>query len=242
MGVFQYDNPLIRFMIKLANLMVISFFWALMCIPVVTIVPSTTAMYLTVADIVNGSGEGVVRAFFTEFKGSVKKGIALSLILVVCGLLLYTALDFGAQMWKQSLWGIAYLSFGIMLTLILVPWVIYIPPTCARFSGRLGVILRLALYFTWKNPLRTILYIIIFAVIFLLIDFYPILLLLLPAVYMDLIHSGIEKMISAYLKDSGIDVGKDGSGEAAAETSEDQSSNLLFDQMYGEDDQDDSRE
>ena len=229
-------------MVKLANLMVISFFWALMCLPVVTIIPSTTAMYSTVVTIINGSGEGVVKAFFTEFKGSVKKGIVLSLILVVCGLLLYTALDFGVQMWKQSLWGIAYLSFGIMLTLLLVPWVIYIPPTCAHFSGKLGVILRLSLYFTWKKPLRTILNVVLFAVIFLLIDFYPVLLLLLPGVYMDLIHSGIEKTISAYMKDNGIDVDQDGSKETASETAEEQSSNLLFDQMYGEDDQDDSRE
>ena len=36
-----------------------------------------------------------------------------------------------------------------------------------------------------------------------LVDFYPVLLLVLPGVYMDLFHNRWEKMIGVYLRDNG---------------------------------------
>ena len=64
MGAFKYNNPVIRILIKIANLILVSLYWALTCIPVITIMTSTSAMYYTIAKVINGSGDGVTKAFF----------------------------------------------------------------------------------------------------------------------------------------------------------------------------------
>ena len=44
MGVFNYHNPLIVFMVRIANMMIVSFYWVLCCIPVITVLPASAAL------------------------------------------------------------------------------------------------------------------------------------------------------------------------------------------------------
>ena len=65
MSAFQYNSPLIRILTKIANLILVSVFFVLGCLPVITVVTSASAMYYTVHQVVNGTGDGVTKAFFT---------------------------------------------------------------------------------------------------------------------------------------------------------------------------------
>ena len=40
MGAFNYNTPFIVFMVRLANMMIVSFYWVLCCILVVTVLPA----------------------------------------------------------------------------------------------------------------------------------------------------------------------------------------------------------
>ena len=55
MGLFRYDNPFIVMMVRIANMMIVSFFWVLCCLPVVTILPACAALYYTVNKVIFGS-------------------------------------------------------------------------------------------------------------------------------------------------------------------------------------------
>ena len=85
MGAFQYDNPLIMAMSRIANMMIVSFFWMVCCLPVVTILPATAALFHTTTKVIRGNGNGVARDFFLSFKDSLKKGVLLSLVCLVSG-------------------------------------------------------------------------------------------------------------------------------------------------------------
>ena len=52
MGAFKIENPLMVAMIKIANMMIVSFFWLLCCLPVVTIIPATAALYHTTVKVI----------------------------------------------------------------------------------------------------------------------------------------------------------------------------------------------
>lgn len=56
MGAFNYNNPFIVFMVRLANMMIVSFYWVLCCIPVVTVLPACAALYHCVTRVVMASG------------------------------------------------------------------------------------------------------------------------------------------------------------------------------------------
>lgn len=202
MGAFHYDGFLMKMLVKVGNMMIVSFFWLLSCIPIITIIPATAALFHTTTKVIRQNGTGVTRVFFTHLRSSLKQGIALSVICLLCGLLLYTALDFGRQVWKNgTLWALYY-AFGFLLTYVYLTMMLFIPPTLSRFECSVTGTLRLALYLASRNLLRSIWILILFVFMALLVYIYPVTLLIIPGLYFDLICGGIEKTLLAFIKDN----------------------------------------
>lgn len=204
MGAFRYDNPFMAIMVRIANLMLLSVYWVACCIPLITVIPASAALYHTIAKVVRGNGNGVTRDFFQTLRQECKTGVLLSLLCGIAGALLAYGLFLGNQMRYSSIGGTTYFAFGILLALILVPAVLYIPPTLSRFEGNVSIILRLSLYLASQHIFRTICMLALLALIVFLVDFYPVLLLILPAVYVDLICTGMEKVMQKYADDHGL--------------------------------------
>lgn len=206
MSAFRYDNPFMNIMIRIANLMILSFFWLICCLPVITILPASAAMYHTIVKVVHQQGNGVAKDYFHAFAGSLKKGIPLSLIALGAGALLAYALYVGKQMMERSLAGTFYFVFGLGLAFLLIAAVLHLVPALAAFEGNVGMYLRLGMYFSGKNLLKSLLRLLLLCVVVLLIDFYPVALLILPGVYMDLIAPGLKKMTDQFMADNGLAV------------------------------------
>ncbi len=204
MGAFQYDNPLIQAMSRIANMMIVSFFWLVCCLPVVTILPATAALFHTTTKVIRGTGNGVMRDFFASFRDSLKKGVLLSLLSLASGALLGFALWYSWQLQGSSGFWLAYFLIGCLIFFFWAVTVLHLPFALSRFEGRLSMYLRMALYFANVNLLKTLLRLVLLAVVVLLVDFYPITLLLLPGLYMDLICGGVEKMLQGFMKDRGL--------------------------------------
>ena len=71
-------------------------------------------------------------------------------------------------------------------------------PVLSRFQGGLGTMVRLALYFAMGHPLANLLLLVLLLLVAFLVDFNPLLALILPAVWMDLAAGSIEKAFSAF--------------------------------------------
>ena len=219
MGGFRYNNPLIGLLVKIANMMIVSFYWALCCIPVVTIMPATAALWHSVNKVVFGSGSGLTRDFFNAFKGAWRPGWALSLLLAAMGGLLYLGIHSALQLWRTGVFGAIYMAIGVLIALVLLPAVIYIGPVLAKFEGGVNMVLRLALYLSSKKLLQSIWFVILLAAGVAAIDFFPLLLLIVPALYVDLIRGGVNRRIREYMEREGLhDPEEDGpEAEPAAE-------------------------
>ena len=204
MGAFRYDNPFMNIMVRIANLMILSFFWLICCVPVFTILPATAALYHTTVRVVHGRGDGVAKDYFQAFAGSLRKGIPLSLIAAGAGALLAYSLYIGRQMMERSLAGTFYYVFGVVLAFLLAAAALHLVPALATFEGGVGMYLRLGLYFSAKNLLKTALRLLLLALVVLMADFYPIALLLLPGVYMDLVAPGMKKMTDRFMAENGL--------------------------------------
>lgn len=204
MGGFRYNNPLIAFLVKIANMMIVSFYWVVCCIPVVTIMPATAALWHSVNKVVFGSGTGLTRDFFNAFKGAWKPGVWLSLLVAAMGGLLYLGIHSALQLWRSGVLGAIYMALGVLIALILLPAILYIGPVLAKFEGSVNMVLRLALYLSSKKILQSIWFVVLLAAAVAAIDFFPLLLLIVPALYVDLIRGGVNKRIREYMDANGL--------------------------------------
>ena len=196
----RYNNPVIVFLVKIANMMIVSFYWVVCCNPVVTIFPATAALYHSVNKVIFGSGSGLTRDFFNSLKGAWRPGWVLSLLLAVMGGLLYLGIHSALQLWRTGVLGTAYMALGVLIALILLPMVIYVGPVLAKFEGGLNMVLRLSLYLSSRKLLQSIWFVVLFVLAVAAVDFFPLLLLIVPALYVDLIRGGVNKRIREYME------------------------------------------
>ena len=205
MGLFNYNNPVIVFMVKVANMIIASLYWVLCCLPVVTILPACAALYHTVNKVIFGNGNGVTKDFFRAFKDALKPGILLTVVAEVVGGLVAFGIYTGLQIWDVGVFGTVYMAAGVLISFLLLTTLVYIPPTLSRFEGCMSVVLRLSMYFAMKNQFRSAWYVILLGLSIWFVDFFPLLLLVMPALYTDLIRGGMEKVMQAYIRDAGLE-------------------------------------
>ena len=67
-GLFNYDNPIWRFIGKFWDLLIIHILWVICCIPIVTVGAATTAMYYVTLRLVRDDDGYTIRSFFKSFK------------------------------------------------------------------------------------------------------------------------------------------------------------------------------
>ena len=194
---FSYEGGFMRVLTRIANMMIVSFFFLLGCVPVVTILPSCAAVYHTTVKVLRGSG--VIRDFFTTWKDNLRQGIPLTLLALMSGGILVFCLRFGYQNAAHG-WVLAYFVIGCLMALMLVFVILWLGPVLSRFRGSLGTMLRLALYFAMSHPLADVILLSLLTIVIVLMDFNPLLTLILPAVFVDLAAGPMEKAFAAFQK------------------------------------------
>ena len=197
MGVFSYEGGIMRVLTRIANMMIVSFFWILGSLPVITVLPACAALYHTTVKIIRGSGSGVAHDFWKTWAGNLRQGIPLTLFALVFGGILGYCLYFGYHNAVHG-WVLAYFLIGCVLALALCCMVLWAGLVLSRFQGGLGTMVRLALYFAMGHPLANLLLLVLLLLVAFLVDFNPLLALILPAVWMDLAAGSIEKAFSAF--------------------------------------------
>lgn len=154
-GFFSSDGPLYQFLDKVGHLIMLNIIWLLCCLPVITIIPATTAFYYaTIKSIRRGHGYPV-REFFTSMKNNLKRGIPLSIVLVLLGLLL--TFNFKVAWQAQTKQSMAFAMVYLILLFFYAGFVIYICPVLSRFSIRMRALARMASGMVFRHLPVTIL-------------------------------------------------------------------------------------
>lgn len=86
---FRFDSPIMVVLGKAADLVVLSLLWILCCIPVVTIVPATAALYYVTLKMARKEDYRPVFHFFRGLRDNLKQGSILTLVFAVIVILLY---------------------------------------------------------------------------------------------------------------------------------------------------------
>lgn len=219
----NYNSPFIKMLETIANMLIASFLWFVFSLPVLTIVPASAALYHTTDRIIfgPGKGNGVFKDFFDSFKLNLIQGIKLDLLVIAAFLFLAEGLWTGIQIYKLSIWGTLYLVLGILIAVVLITTIVYIPPVLSRFDAPVSSILRMAVYFALRKPLRSLLYLVLFVFLCIAILSFPLALVIVPGLYADLVRTYLEKDLKAFIEENGLEEEKQDEQEEEEEEEED---------------------
>ncbi|MCI8654156.1 MAG: YesL family protein [Angelakisella sp.] len=142
-SLFDPQNLFFRSLAWAVDVIGISLFWAILCLPVITIVPATAALYHTAALCICRGEKGAFTRFFRSFLRNLKQGCLLSIPLVVLGAMLFWGQNVMAAA-STYLGGGATVLYGIYSVLLVLPlgvvcWGI---PLLGRFDFKSGELVR----------------------------------------------------------------------------------------------------
>ena len=124
---FRADSPLVEALGKIADMVVLSLLWLLCCLPIVTVVPASGALYRAVYSCVRAEQTHLIHIFWSCFRKDLRSGIGLSLIFSAFTLVnvLWYLFSGNFELYGE---GIAYLIISRTLILLELLGVVFLAP------------------------------------------------------------------------------------------------------------------
>ena len=161
-GFFNMENGFFSTISKIVDIIILSMIWSLLCLPIITIGPATTALYYTVVKVIRRERGYLMREYFSAFKSNFKIGTLSTIVLLI----MYLILIFD-QKWANTLEGtMAYILISVFNSMIflLTCVAIYLFPILSRFKISMKQLFKTSLFMSMKHLPSTILIAIIIAV------------------------------------------------------------------------------
>lgn len=175
-GFFNVDNAFFTFMGKVCDIILLSIVWIILCIPIVTIGPATTALYYATVKVIRRERGYVFREFFRAFRSNFKNGMILGVIITLLFGILYVDRQYavGIMETNYNLGFLLYCLFNAM-GVILICITTYIFPVLSRFQMKRMQIVKTSLFMSIKHLPSTVLMIIVIFLFYFGISIIPIL-------------------------------------------------------------------
>ena len=133
MQIFSLDSPVMNFLSRIADLMILNLLFILCCLPIVTIGASTTALYSVTLKMAKNEESYIAKSFFQAFKDNFKfstvswlLGLLIAVIIVV---------DYNVSPQLSSPFSNILMFFITALTIFYLFEMLYLFPYIARFDN-----------------------------------------------------------------------------------------------------------
>ncbi len=158
------DSPLMRFLNRVADLLVLNLLMIVCCIPVITAGASFTAMHYVLLKMIRGEEGYLIRGFFKSFARNFKQATLIWLLmLLIIGIYVgdififnYSGIPF------PKILVIAVVAIAALFIMV----AIYVFPILGRFDNSIKNTLKNAMIFAFANLPRTLLMVVFYALPF----------------------------------------------------------------------------
>ena len=158
-GLFNYDNPIWRFVGRIWDLFILNILWIVCSVPIVTFGASTTAMYYCTLKIARDRDSGgIFSMFFHSFKDNILQSTIIWVIMAIIGGILFFDIRFFSVYAPINNTVIKMIVFTITCFLIML-WMfifLYVFPIQAKFINPIKQTFKLALFMSVKHLVRTV--------------------------------------------------------------------------------------
>lgn len=199
-GIFNPENGFYQVTGKIVDLFLLSVFWLFCSIPVVTIGPSTAALYNTVTRCIRGNERNSWVMFFRTFRDNLKVGVLTTLVILPAAVLL---VFLQGLLYQTAVVGqagyVLYVAYQIFLLLPLGA-LCYVFPVLSRFTFRTGGLLLNCSKLAMAHLPSTVVMGLLLALSIWICSYIPVLAAVLPAV-LALFHSlPLERIFRPYIQ------------------------------------------
>ena len=134
MKLFNLDSPVMVFLTKVDNLMILNLLTIICCIPIITVGPAVTALYYVTIKMARGDEPYIVKSYFKSFKENFKQ--ATILWIVILALIIVLILDWEVVVLMMSGTGAKIMKVVLgVVTIFFVMTALYIFPVLSRFEN-----------------------------------------------------------------------------------------------------------
>lgn len=169
MKIFNLDSPLMVFLGKVADLMIINILTMLLCIPIITIGPAFTAAHYVCLKMIRNEECYIVRSYFKSFKQNFKQATIIWLLILVSVLILggdfYIITKSGLEFNKVL--KIAIIVVGVVILMVTT----YAFPVLAKFDNTIRATLKNALLMSILQLPKTVLMLVLYVAPFVIAVF-----------------------------------------------------------------------
>lgn len=154
--IFDINNPIMRYVIKIFDCMCLSVLWLVMCLPIFTVGASTTAMFAVIHRYIRLEEGGLWKTFWNAFREEFKRATLCWLVaLAILALLVVDALVFRTMVLKGQLLGNLYWLI-LLLVGIEATWLTYLFAYIDRFTGGVKDTMRFSLLMMILHPVKSL--------------------------------------------------------------------------------------
>lgn len=176
---FKLESPLMNFLNKVADIMILGVTFMIFCIPVITAGASFTAAYYMGFKMVKNEETYIIKGFFKAFRENLKQATILWLFVLAAVAVIFA--DYRIILYS----GIAFASWiriaMVSVTLIAALGLVFLFPLQARFQNTVRHTIKNAFLMALSHLPSAFLLIIVYAVPYLILYFVP---QLFPAVFL----------------------------------------------------------
>ena len=204
---FDYDGGIMRVLNKLVDCVFLSVLWIVFSIPILTFGASTTALYYTANKVIRHDRSSVLREFWRAFKKNFVQATIIWLILAVFGTIAIAncMLFYGRNK--------ALFILYVVIVCVATMWGLQVFAQIARFENKLIAIMKNSALMSIRHFFRTVLVLVVFAACLVLVGMWPILIIILPALFMAAASFILESIYEHYMSPEDLALEKERNGE-----------------------------
>lgn len=216
-GFFSSDNKFFVLMSKIFDVMVLSLIWLVLCLPIITIGPASTAVYYTMVKVIRRERSYLLKEFFRSFKLNFKQGAILTLIYAVLVAIMYFDFRYVQELSEAgSKYGPMLFGAFLVLAIFVVFTAVYIFPLLSRFTVTIKNLIKWSFFIAIRHIGWTLLLGVLFIgtalMMFFAFFYMPPLIIFLPGVYTLIVSFPMEHIFKRYMpveeesdEESGVD-------------------------------------
>lgn len=221
-GLFSLDNPIMRFLGKATDCIILSILWLICCIPIVTAGASTTAFYYTITKTIRNDRGYVMREFLHSFKTNFKQSTIMWFVMIAIVIFAYVDLYYAYMLSVTDIIPSVLFWFLVFLFVFVYIWMIYLLPYIARFTNTTKEVLKISFYMMIQNLFWSILNAIICVLGTVIVLMIPALVFVMAPVCMILLSISLERVFRKYMSEEDLRLENIRNGYKENESEEDE--------------------
>ena len=198
---FDINNPVMRWVIKIFDCVCLSFLWVAACLPIFTAGAATTALFATIHRYIRLEEGSLLKTFFRAFRENFKRSticwlvVLVVLVLLAVDVLVFRTMAINGQPLGKLYW-LVILLLGVVAT-----WTAYLFSYAERFDGSIKDVLKLSFLLMVLHPVKAVTVLLTLLASAALVVIGPVALSVVPALACWLCDVVIASVFSQHLRE-----------------------------------------